>query len=87
MPFKSDKRLYQTADRSRLVEESDPDAAFLFVAEGQTVGDEDAERYGLEAPAETEGGDEGEDDGDTKAEDAPARTKAQAKPAKTKARK
>lgn len=87
MPFKSDKRLYQTADRSRLVEESDPDAAFLFVAEGQTVSDEDAERYGLEAPAEAPEREAGEDEADTKAESKPAATKAQAKAKSTKARK
>jgi hypothetical protein len=47
--FLCDKRLYQTADRRRLVEEGDPDAAFLFCALGDEIPDEDAERLGVKA--------------------------------------
>lgn len=84
MPFKTDKRLWLNADKSRIVEDGDPDAAFLAYGPGQMVSDEDIERYGLEAPAEVEaeaesGGDEG--DAATKAEAKPRATKAQTKPA------
>jgi hypothetical protein len=89
MPFKSDKRMFLNADKSAVVDADSPDAAFLFVAEGQTVSDEDAEKYGLEAPAEADAdeaeGDEGE--ADTKAESKPRATKAMAKAKATKARK
>lgn len=45
--FISDKRLFLTADRSRVVEENDPAAAHLLVGAGGTVSQADAERYGL----------------------------------------
>lgn len=85
MPFKSDKRLYHTADKSRLVEESDPEAAFLFVASGQTVSDEDAKKYGLEAPAAPAEPKANDDDAEAKADAKPAATKAEAKAPATKA--
>jgi hypothetical protein len=47
--FVSDKRLYVNADRSKIVDETDPEATFLLVGEGGTVSDEDAEKYGLKA--------------------------------------
>lgn len=57
--MKADKRYYVTADRSRVVDEGDPDAAILLAAEGGDISNEDAKRYGLgryapeeEAPAE-----------------------------------
>lgn len=65
MPQKSDRRIYINADRSRVVEESDPAATFLLVAAGKDVSDEDIKRYGLkfgkpavEAEAEAEADDE-----------------------------
>lgn len=54
MPFRSDKRLYVNADKSKVVEEDSPEAAFLLVGEGGTVSDEDAKKYGLKAPQRTE---------------------------------
>jgi hypothetical protein len=45
--YKSEKRLYVTADRSRVVEEDDPQAAMLLVAEGGEIQDEEAARLGL----------------------------------------
>ena|SRR5215211_454220 len=45
--WKSDKRLYLTEDRSRAVEEGDPAAAFLLVAENGELQDEEAARLGL----------------------------------------
>lgn len=45
--YKSDKRLYTTADRSRVVDEDDPEAAVLLVAEGGEISDEEAARLGL----------------------------------------
>lgn len=41
------KRLYHTADRSRLVEEGDPEAAFLAVAEGEVLSEAEAKARGL----------------------------------------
>lgn len=43
----ADRRLWLTADRDRVVEEGDPDAAFLFVTPGKTVPDAEAARLGL----------------------------------------
>jgi hypothetical protein len=43
----ADRRLYLTADRSRIVEHDDPEAAILFAAEGTVIEQADAERYGL----------------------------------------
>lgn len=45
--MKADKRYYLNADRSRVVEEGDPDAAYLLAAEGTDISNEDVERYGL----------------------------------------
>lgn len=41
-----DRRLYLTADRERVVEEGDPDAAFLYAAAGRRVPREEFERLG-----------------------------------------
>lgn len=54
MPFISDKRLYLNVDKSKVVAEDSPDAAFLLVGEGGEVSDEDAKTYGLKAPQRTE---------------------------------
>lgn len=48
--FVSDKRIYLNADKSAVVEEGHPDAAFLLAAEGGTVTAEQAKQYGLKAP-------------------------------------
>jgi hypothetical protein len=45
--YVSDRRLYVTADRECLVEEGDPKARFLLVAEGGELSMEEARRYGL----------------------------------------
>ncbi len=45
--MKADRRLYLTADRSEVVEEGDPKAAFLFATPGSEISDADAKRYGL----------------------------------------
>lgn len=51
-------RVYLTADKSAVVTEGDPRAAFLLIAPGQTMSDDDAVIYGLplgkggEEPAE-----------------------------------
>ena len=54
MPFKSDKRLYVNADRSKIVEEDSPEAAYLLVGAGGQVSDEDAKKYGLKASRSAE---------------------------------
>lgn len=43
----ADRRLYVTADRSEIVEESDPRGAFLLVAEGLNIGEGDVAKYSL----------------------------------------
>ena len=47
----SDRRLYLTADKSRVVEEGDLEAAYLLVGEGGELEDELAARYGLSLPS------------------------------------
>jgi hypothetical protein len=48
MPFKADRRLYHNADKSKIVEEDDPEASFLAIGEGQEVPDAEAKRLGLD---------------------------------------
>jgi hypothetical protein len=45
--FISHRRLYLNSDRSRVVEESDPDAAFLLIGAGGSLDDATARQYGL----------------------------------------
>lgn len=45
--MKADKRYYLNADRSKVVEEGDPAAAYLLAAEGADISNEDAKKYGL----------------------------------------
>lgn len=47
-----DRRLWLTADRSRVVEDGDPAAAFLWAVEGREVPHVEAERVGY-TPAST----------------------------------
>jgi len=42
-------RLWLTADKSRLVEDDDPDAATLFCGPRDGISEADAERFGLKA--------------------------------------
>lgn len=75
----SDRRLYFNADRSRVVEEEDPAATFLFVPKGGSLDDATAAQYGLvnlprpllasSAPDESSGADV--QDVEVKAEDLP----------------
>lgn len=41
-----DRRLFLTADKSELVDEDDPRAAFLWAGEGSEVSEEEAKRVG-----------------------------------------
>lgn len=43
----ADRRLYLTADKSEVVEDGDPGAAFLFTTPGYEVPASEVERYGL----------------------------------------
>lgn len=52
--FKSDKALYLNADKSQVVEEGSPDAAFLLVGAGSEIDDADAKKYGLKSSGKTE---------------------------------
>lgn len=53
MPFQSDRALYLNADRTEVVEEGDPEAAFLLVGAGSEIDDADAARYGLGSHAKS----------------------------------
>lgn len=43
----ADRRLFLTADKARVVEEGDAEAAYLFATPGSPIAPEDAARYGL----------------------------------------
>jgi hypothetical protein len=43
----ADRRLYLTADKTRIVEEGNPDGATLFATPGTPIAAEDVARYGL----------------------------------------
>jgi enoyl-CoA hydratase/carnithine racemase len=45
--FIANRRLFLSADRSRVVEENDPDAAFLLATVGDELSDAEAHRLGL----------------------------------------
>jgi hypothetical protein len=47
MVWQSDRRIYTTHDRSRIVEESEPGGKRLLAGAGGKVSDEDCRRYGL----------------------------------------
>lgn len=47
--LKADRRLYVTADKTRVVEEGDPAGSWLLYAVGRKIGEGDIQRYGLEA--------------------------------------
>lgn len=53
MAYTSDKRLHVNADRSKIVPENSEDAAYLLVAEGGELSDEEAAKYGLGKKNET----------------------------------
>lgn len=59
--FTSDRRIYLNTDKSAVVDEDSPDAAFLLVAEGGVVSEEDAKKYGLKAPAKAAEPEPGDD--------------------------
>lgn len=84
--YTADRRLYVNQDRSRLVEESDPDAYFLLVAEGGGLSDAVARQYGLiedPKPKEKEPT-AAEDESEAKAVKRPTEDKAVRGPAETK---
>lgn len=45
--FKVTERLYLNADKTKVVKEGSPDAAFLYATPGKEIPAEEAERYGL----------------------------------------
>lgn len=46
-PMRADRRLFLTADRDRIVEDGDPDAAVLFAPVGEPILSAQIVRYGL----------------------------------------
>ena len=91
----ADRRLYLTADRSRVVEEGEPEAAFLLVGEGSELESALAEQYGivekdgrLELRAKDQPEEKSEEGpSEDKAVKGPTENKAAKKPAKRKAAK
>ena len=54
--YRAPRRLYLSRDKSRVVEEGDPEAGFLLAGTGVVVPEADVERYQLrELPSDTEG--------------------------------
>lgn len=47
MAWTANRRLYWTADQSRVVEEGDPEAALLYRAKGQSISDNELAQYGI----------------------------------------
>lgn len=45
--WQSDRRLWLNADKSQVVEDGDPDAAFLLVSAGGAIDSAEAERLGI----------------------------------------
>ena len=52
MAFTSDRRLWLNADRSAVVEDGDPAAAYLLVGEGGEVPTAVVRQYGLKSPGQ-----------------------------------
>lgn len=71
MVYTLDRRLWLTRDKSRVVEDGDPEAAWLLGAPGAVISDAEAKRYGLI---------------EAKAQEAPERAKAPSGPARKKSR-
>ena len=46
--FKSDRRLYLSSDKSRVLEEADKGAGWLFATPGSQITEDAASAYGLE---------------------------------------
>ncbi len=46
--FKSDRRLYLSGDKSRVLEDGDKGAGWLFATPGSQIAESDASAYGLE---------------------------------------
>lgn len=87
--MKADKHYYVNADRSKVVDRDDPEAAYLLAAEGDDISTEDAKRYklGRYAPEQAEpkpGAKAEEQPAESKAVDGPPENKAM-KPAAKKA--
>lgn len=45
--YTADRRLWLTADQSRVVEDGDPEAAFQLISPGQQMPEARARKYGL----------------------------------------
>lgn len=73
---RSDKRLYLVEDKSRVVEEGDPDARWLLCAAGGEVPHALAERYGLLGSPAPEPGAEADEPGEQPKARTPAANKA-----------
>ena len=76
MPQTTDRRLYLTTDKSRVVEDGDAEATFLFAAEGDEISDDDVKKYGIKFAKSKAESEATESDGAEKSEAASA-TKAQ----------
>jgi hypothetical protein len=79
MPFKSEKALYLNADKTKVLEEGDAEAAFLLVGAGSEIEDAEAAKYGLgsQAKSATKAEDKAVDLDETKDDDLSSLTKAE----------
>lgn len=48
MAWTADRRLYWTADKARVVEEGDPDGAFLYRGKGQSISENEMMQYNID---------------------------------------
>lgn len=79
--IRSDKRLYLVEDKSRVVEEGDPDARWLLCPAGGDVPHALAERYGLLDSPEPEPAAEPDEPGEQPKARTPAANKARTRSA------
>lgn len=54
MPYQSDRALYLNADKTEVLEEGDPNAAYLLVGAGSELDDSEAAKYGLKSAPKQE---------------------------------
>lgn len=50
--YVTDRRLWLSADKSKVVEDGDPEAAFLLASAGKELDEATVKRYGLKPPAD-----------------------------------
>lgn len=76
--MKATERLYLTVDRTRVVAEGDPDAAFLWKTPGKDISAAEAKQYGITEPKKAKDEPRAEEElAEAKAVEEPPENKAQ----------